>query len=124
MPAWFSAFPFMGLLPPAFALLQGHGRCQERAESINDCCTDTYRISPPPGMPPKRRNRAVPRGAGERFHAVVPLDPHAAALADMYEADARFGAFFEGYAEGLTAFVTAAIRANAHYTSPLTLVTA
>lgn len=34
-------------------------------------------------------------------------------LADMYEADARFSAFFEKYAEGLTGFVSAAIRANA-----------
>ena len=36
-----------------------------------------------------------------------------AGLADMYEADARFGEYFEQRAEGLTGFVAAAIRANA-----------
>lgn len=36
-----------------------------------------------------------------------------AGLADMYEADARFGDYFERRAEGLTAFASAAIRANA-----------
>ena len=36
-----------------------------------------------------------------------------AGLADMYEADPRFGETFEKYAEGLTAFVATAIRANA-----------
>jgi DNA-binding transcriptional MerR regulator len=35
-----------------------------------------------------------------------------AGLADMYEADPRFGEYFEKRAEGLTAFVSAAIRAN------------
>jgi len=34
-------------------------------------------------------------------------------LADGYEADDRFRSFFEGYAAGLTAFLSAAIRANA-----------
>jgi DNA-binding transcriptional MerR regulator len=34
-------------------------------------------------------------------------------LADMYEADDRFRSFFEGHAAGLTAFLSAAIRANA-----------
>jgi len=34
-------------------------------------------------------------------------------LADMYEADERFRAFFEGHAKGLAAFLSAAIRANA-----------
>jgi DNA-binding transcriptional MerR regulator len=34
-------------------------------------------------------------------------------LADMYEADERFRAFFEGHAPGLAAFLSAAIRANA-----------
>src|SRR5262245_10067880 len=34
-------------------------------------------------------------------------------LADMYEADERFRAFFEGHATGLAAFLSAAIRANA-----------
>jgi MerR family transcriptional regulator, thiopeptide resistance regulator len=34
-------------------------------------------------------------------------------LADMYEADDRFRAFFEAHAQGLTAFLSAAIRANA-----------
>ena len=34
-------------------------------------------------------------------------------LADMYEADDRFRSFFEGHARGLTAFLSAAIRANA-----------
>ena len=33
-------------------------------------------------------------------------------LADMYEADDRFRAFFEGHAQGLAAFLSAAIRAN------------
>ena len=36
-----------------------------------------------------------------------------AALAEMYVADERFSAFFEKHRQGLTAFVTAAIRANA-----------
>lgn len=36
-----------------------------------------------------------------------------AGLADMYEADARFGEYFEKYGEGMTAFVSTAIRANA-----------
>jgi DNA-binding transcriptional MerR regulator len=36
-----------------------------------------------------------------------------AALADMYEADARFGTYFEKRAKGLAAYVAAAIRANA-----------
>jgi DNA-binding transcriptional MerR regulator len=34
-------------------------------------------------------------------------------LADMYEADDRFRSFFEGHAQGLAAFLSAAIRANA-----------
>jgi MerR family transcriptional regulator, thiopeptide resistance regulator len=34
-------------------------------------------------------------------------------LADGYESDDRFRSFFEGYAAGLTAFLSAAIRANA-----------
>jgi DNA-binding transcriptional MerR regulator len=40
-----------------------------------------------------------------------------AGLADMYEADARFGEYFEQRAEGLTGFVAAAIRANADRSS-------
>jgi DNA-binding transcriptional MerR regulator len=36
-----------------------------------------------------------------------------ARLADMYDADARFAASIDGHAEGLTPFLTAAIRANA-----------
>lgn len=36
-----------------------------------------------------------------------------AGLADMYEADPRFGEYFEKYAEGLTGYVATAIRANA-----------
>ncbi len=39
-----------------------------------------------------------------------------AGLADMYEADARFRAHYEERAEGLAAFVAAAIRANARRT--------
>lgn len=43
-----------------------------------------------------------------------PCSPGAhAGLAAMYEADVRFGDYFEKRAEGLTAFVSAAIRANA-----------
>jgi DNA-binding transcriptional MerR regulator len=34
-------------------------------------------------------------------------------LAEMYGADARFGEYFEKYADGMTAFVAEAIRANA-----------
>ena len=34
-------------------------------------------------------------------------------LADMYEADHRFRAHYEGRAEGLASFVARAIRANA-----------
>jgi MerR family transcriptional regulator, thiopeptide resistance regulator len=51
------------------------------------------------------------RHIGLRFYDCPPM-MHAG-LADMYEADARFGAFFEKYAAGLTGFVAAAIRANA-----------
>lgn len=50
------------------------------------------------------------RHIGARFYDCPPL-MHAG-LADMYEADPRFGEHFEKYAEGLTAFVSAAIRAN------------
>lgn len=39
-----------------------------------------------------------------------------AGLADMYEADARFGEYFDKYADGLTGYVAAAIRANARET--------
>lgn len=48
---------------------------------------------------------------GQRFYD-CPLRMHVG-LADMYEADPRFGEYFETRAEGLTAFVSAAIRANA-----------
>jgi len=48
---------------------------------------------------------------GLRFYDCPPK-MHAG-LADMYEADARFGEYFEKYAEGLTPFVATAIRANA-----------
>lgn len=51
------------------------------------------------------------RHIGLRFYDCSPK-MHAG-LADMYEADARFGEYFEKRAEGLTAFVSAAIRANA-----------
>lgn len=51
------------------------------------------------------------RHIGLRFYDCPPA-MHAG-LADMYEADARFGEYFEKYAEGLTGFVAAAIRANA-----------
>lgn len=48
---------------------------------------------------------------GLRYYDCPPL-MHAG-LADMYEADPRFGEHFEKYAEGLTGFVATAIRANA-----------
>jgi hypothetical protein len=48
---------------------------------------------------------------GRRFYDCPPR-MHAG-LADMYEADPRFGEYFERRAEGLTTFVSAAIRANA-----------
>ena len=51
------------------------------------------------------------RHIGLRFYDCPPA-MHAG-LADMYEADARFGEYFETYAEGLTGFVATAIRANA-----------
>lgn len=51
------------------------------------------------------------RHIGLRYYDCPPA-MHAG-LADMYEADARFGEYFEKYAAGLTAFVAAAIRANA-----------
>lgn len=48
---------------------------------------------------------------GLRFYDCPPM-MHVG-LADMYQVDARFGEYFEKYAEGLTAFGSAAIRANA-----------
>lgn len=51
------------------------------------------------------------RHIGLRYYDCPPA-MHAG-LADMYEADARFGEYFEKYAPGLTTFVASAIRANA-----------
>lgn len=48
----------------------------------------------------------------DRWFYPCPPRMHAG-LADMYQADARFGEYFEKRAEGLTAFVADAIRANA-----------
>ena len=48
----------------------------------------------------------------DRWFYPCPPAMHAG-LAGMYEADARFGEYFEKRAEGLTGFVAAAIRANA-----------
>jgi DNA-binding transcriptional MerR regulator len=48
----------------------------------------------------------------ERWFYPCSFEMHCS-LADMYEADGRFAATIDGYAAGLTAFLAAAIRANA-----------